>query len=99
MRFEQFFIAGAAYLSAVSAASLADVCTVAHVQASLPSNGTFPGISLDLASVAVIPVYDASNTAQTFFPAAAYNYCNITLSYSHNARGDIVHLQYWFPIP
>lgn len=86
-------------LTTAHAASLADACTISHVQASLPANGTFLGINLDPTSVTANPVYNASNTAQDFFPAATYDYCNVTISYSHNASGDLVHLQYWFPAP
>ncbi|KAF2833293.1 feruloyl esteras-like protein B precursor [Ophiobolus disseminans] len=99
MHFYQSLAAGAAYFTIIHAVSLADTCTVSRVLASLPANGTFLGISLDSTSITANAVYNASNTAQPFFPAATYDYCNVTLSYSHNARGDVVNLQYWFPTP
>lgn len=86
-------------IATTSTATLAKICTIAHVQASLPSNGTFLGISLNSTSVIANPVYDASNKAQDLFPAATYDYCNVSLSYSHNGRDDLVNLQFWFPAP
>lgn len=99
MRSIKLLLGGAARFTTISAATLEDTCTIAHVQASLPLNSTILGISLKPASVTAIPVYNASNQAQNFFPAATYDYCNVTLSYSHNGRDDTVHLQYWFPSP
>jgi tannase len=99
MRLRQSLLTGVACIVAAKATTHAETCTVAHVQASLPTNGTLSGIGLDSTSVAARPIYNASTTAQDFFPAATYDYCNITLSYSHDGRGDAVHLQYWFPAP
>jgi tannase len=90
---------GAALSVAVQAASLADVCTVDHVQASLPATGTFLGLTLDSSSVTANPVYNASTTGNDFFPAASYDYCNLTFAYSHDGRDDKVQVQYWFPAP
>ncbi|OAK94382.1 tannase and feruloyl esterase [Phaeosphaeriaceae sp. SRC1lsM3a] len=92
-------LCGAACIFTTSAATLAETCTIAHVEASFPTNGTLLGISLDSTSVTANPVYNASNKAQNFFPAATYDYCNVSLSYSHNGRGDRVNMQFWFPAP
>lgn len=97
MRLFQFLSFSGACIAATSAATLADICTVAYVQAFLPSNGTLLGISLDSTSVNANPVYNASNKAGDFFPAANYNYCNVSLSYSHSGDNDVVNLQFWLP--
>jgi tannase len=99
MHFNGPLTAGTACVAAVQAASLADVCTVEHVQASLPAAGTILGLTLDASSVTANPVYNASTTGNDFFPAATYDYCNLTLSYSHDGYDDITHIQYWFPAP
>jgi tannase len=97
MRFSRVIAATAASFSVSRAASLADLCTTSYVRSSLPLNGTLLGIILDPDSVTAHPIYNASTAAANFFPAATYDYCNVTLSYSHEGRGDAVHLQYWFP--
>lgn len=96
MRFSRVVAAAAASFSVTRAASLADLCTTSYVRPSLPLNGILPGIILDPASATAHPIYNASTAAANFFPAATYDYCNVTLSYSHDGRGDAVHLQYWF---
>ena len=82
------------------AASLSDVCTTSHVKSSLPSNGTFTGITLNASSVTANAVYNNSVSGETFFPDATFDYCNVTFSYNHNGLdGDKVALTYWLPAP
>ena len=81
------------------AATLADICSVSSVQASLPSHDALLGLSLDSNSVTASPVYNASARAGDMFPAASFDYCNVSLSYSHDGQNDTVHLRYWFPAP
>ncbi len=83
----------------VGAATLADVCTVSNVQASLPANGTLLGISFNTNSVTANAVYNSSSQSSANAPASVIDYCNVTLSYSHNGLEDNVNLQYWFPAP
>src|ERR1700712_2141739 len=83
----------------VKAATLNDVCTTAYVQASLPADGFYQGISLNAASVTANPVTNASASGSVFFPDATFDYCNVTLSYSHNGMSDKVNLEFWFPTP
>ncbi|KAF2029400.1 hypothetical protein EK21DRAFT_112954 [Setomelanomma holmii] len=99
MRLSHSLAAAAAGFSTTTAASFADTCTVSYVQSSLPTKGTLLGLSFDSTSVTANPVYNASVVAGTNYPAASYDYCNVSLSYSHDGRGDVVHLQYWFPAP
>lgn len=88
------------YASTVYAAPLKDVCTVAYAQAALPASNFIQGITLDPSSVTTNVVYNASTpTDGTFFPAATFSYCNVTLAYSHDGRGDQVLVQYWMPDP
>jgi tannase len=84
MRLGKSLLTGTAYVAAVKATTLADTCTVTHVQASLPINGTLSGLEFDSTSVTAGPVYSASTRAQEFFPDATYDYCNVTLCYSHD---------------
>ena len=99
MRFDHG-VAGATLVAAARAASLADVCTVSHVQDSLPANDVIPGIQIDSSSVTASPMYNSSTTAQDFWPDANdFAYCNVTLAYSHSGKSDKVNLNYWLPSP
>lgn len=97
----------AAVLTATAAAtSLSDVCTVSNVQDALPANGTLLGIELLPSTVTATAVYNASvssmdsSTASTTSSSASYyNYCNVTVAYTHTGRSDQVILWYAFPEP
>ncbi|KAJ5768202.1 hypothetical protein N7533_000785 [Penicillium manginii] len=87
-------------ITTVVATSLKDVCIVDYVQSKLPESDFIQGITLDPSSVTTNIVSNASNpTDGTFFPAASFSYCNVTLAYSHNGRGDQVLVKYWLPDP
>ncbi|PSK34248.1 hypothetical protein B9Z65_8574 [Elsinoe australis] len=81
------------------AATLQDVCTTSHVQASLPAEGDIDGVTVDSSSVYATPVYNASVSGADFYPDATFDYCNVSFAYSHNGRDDQVLLQYWLPSP
>lgn len=83
----------------VSAASLADVCTIDYIQKSLPADDFYNGITIDASSVQVQTVYNYSVSGQNDFPDGTFDYCNATWSYSHNGLGDIVWVTYWLPDP
>ncbi|KAJ6018633.1 hypothetical protein N7522_000700 [Penicillium canescens] len=93
-------LAAIAYATAVTAASLEDVCTVEYARSHLPASTFIQGITLDQSSVTTNIVKNASTSAtSTFYPAATFSYCNLTLAYSHDGRDDQVLIQYWLPDP
>ena len=92
--------AAVAMTATTNAASLADVCTVANVQAALPANGTLLGIDLIPSSVTASPVYNAtSGGGMTGGSSTSITYCNVTLSYTHTGKDDKVVVKYAFPEP
>ncbi|PSN75096.1 tannase-domain-containing protein [Corynespora cassiicola Philippines] len=80
----------------VNAASLADLCTVENVQAALPINGTLLGLNLLPSTVTASPVYNATAGMGS---TETYSYCNVTVSFTHTGKGDIIPLKYAFPQP
>ncbi|KAI5926452.1 Tannase/feruloyl esterase [Camillea tinctor] len=93
---QQSHAAVAALAATAKAATLADVCTVSNVQAALPSNGTLLGIDLLPSVVTASAVYNASAGMGS---TATYNYCNVTVRYTHTGKNDEVVLKYAFPSP
>jgi tannase len=85
--------------TATHAASLASVCTSEYVQASLPSDDFYQGITIDTSSVSASAVYNYSASSTAFFPAAVIDYCDVEFAYTHNGRGDQVLVRYWLPAP
>ncbi|KAK9778539.1 putative Tannase/feruloyl esterase [Seiridium cardinale] len=81
--------------TAATAATIEDLCTVSNVQAALPVNGTLLGINLIPSSVSTSIVYNATAEETT----KTYDYCNVTLDYTHTGKSDIVKLNYILPSP
>ena len=85
------------------AATLAELCTISAVQDIIPANGTLSGIDLLTSSVTANVVQNA--TAGTDMSGTdsgstkTYNYCNVTVQYTHTGKGDVVSLWYLFPSP
>lgn len=82
--------------------SLSTLCTVANVQAALPADGTLLGLNLLSDTVTAAPVYNASVGGGMMGGSnggATYNYCNVTVSYTHTGKNDSIALKYAFPEP
>lgn len=83
--------------------TLDDVCTPDYVAARLPASGFYDYVSLTVNedSVTASPVtnYSVSATESVFFPAATFDYCSVTFTYSHTGRNDSVLLTLWLPAP
>lgn len=82
--------------------SLSTLCTVSNVQAALPVNGALLGLDLFPDTVTAAPVYNASiggGMMGASTGGATYNYCNVTVNYSHTGKNDSVALKYAFPEP
>lgn len=104
MRHTSFATTVATLAGAANATSLADVCTVSNVQAALPANGSILGLELLPETVTAAAVYNASTSmgppgSVTAADAVTYNYCNVTVSYAHNGKGDVIPVEFAFPEP
>ncbi|PSR79516.1 putative tannase [Coniella lustricola] len=92
-----------ALAAAVRGASLDDVCTPEYAAAALPPTGFYDyvGLTVNADSVTANPVtnYTVGPTDSVFFPAATFDYCNVTFTYSHTGRNDSVLLTLWLPTP
>lgn len=89
--------------AANSSVSLADVCTSSYVAAHLPAAGYYGDYALTplASSVTASPVYNYSvgATDSVFYPAATFDYCDVSFSYTHEGRNDTVVLTLWLPAP
>lgn len=80
--------------------SLSALCTVSNVQAALPANGTLLGLNLLPGTVTAGAIYNASISQMgSTDGGATYNYCNVTVSYTHTGKNDTIALKYTFPEP
>lgn len=82
--------------------SLSTLCTVPNVQAALPANGALLGLNLLSDTVTAATVYNSSvggGMGGASVGGATYNYCNVTVSYSHTGKNDTIALKYAFPEP
>lgn len=98
MRVSRSTLAASALPLATYSASLQSVCTPSNVKNALP-HGVAHGITLDDTSVTANAVYNTSVSDETFFPDATFDYCNVTLAYSHAGKDDQVLLEIWLPAP
>lgn len=98
MRISRSALVAAIAASVSATTTLESVCTPSHAKNALP-NGILQGVELDASSVTTKPVYNTSVTDQIFFPDATFDYCNVTLAYSHAGRDDRVQLEIWLPAP
>lgn len=82
--------AAATATASTNVTSLSGICSVSIIQAALPS---IPGITLDSSSVTASAMYNYTDSGST------YNFCNVTVSYSHTGKNDKVNLYYFLPEP
>lgn len=81
------------------AVTLGNVCTQDHVQDAVPSWDLLPGINTTGSIVTANPVYNTSVYNEPYYPDATFDYCNVTMTYSHNGKDDRVLLNFWLPSP
>ncbi|USW57245.1 Putative tannase/feruloyl esterase, alpha/Beta hydrolase [Septoria linicola] len=88
--------------------SLAEICTVANVQAALPGNGTLLGLNLLPTAVTASAVYNATTGGgmmkrqagpSSSSSSETVTYCNVTITYTHTGKGDEIVVKYAFPQP
>ncbi|KAJ5949395.1 tannase subunit [Penicillium verhagenii] len=93
---------GSGVLAAVAiaqAATLDDVCTASHAKAAIPRYGLLPGIVTTDSVITASPVYNVTVTDEVYYPDATFDYCNVTMTYSHHGKHDTVLLNLWLPAP
>lgn len=83
---------------AAQAASLQSVCTTSNAKNALPLD-VAEGIELDSSSVTTNVVTNYSVSDENYFPDATFDFCNVTLAYSHAGKDDRVLLEVWLPTP
>jgi tannase len=76
MRFTSALAAVASIATAANAATLGQVCTTSNVQAALPADGFYNGITIDSTSVTASPVYNTSVSGNYMYPDGTFDYCN-----------------------
>lgn len=76
--------------------TLASLCSIANVQAALP---VVPGITFDPTSVTADAVTNTTISGSVMYPDGVIDFCNVTLTYSHDGLDDKVIVAYWLPAP
>lgn len=93
----------AAIMSSVGGVTLDDVCTTSYVAAHLPASGYYDDYSLNVNADSVtansVSKYTVGPVDSPFYPAASFDYCNVTFTYSHGGLNDSVLLTFWLPTP
>lgn len=78
--------------SVASASSLASICSVDYIRASLPTENTALQ-GLVYGDVTANSIYNSSVQAGNNYPAAdGRNFCNVTVAYKHGGKDDAVRL-------
>lgn len=86
----------ATLVATANCASLGDVCTVSNVKSALPANGTLLGIELIPSLVTASALY---NVSAGMGSSGTYDYCNVTVTFTHTGKSDQVLVKYAFPSP
>ncbi|KAI0474409.1 tannase and feruloyl esterase [Xylaria cf. heliscus] len=86
-------------ITAIQAASLADICTVDYVTTALPVGDLGLAVTIDTSSVSVALTTN-STVSSEWYPSAVVDYCTVTFAYSHHGlNNDTVHVSYLVPSP
>ncbi|KAJ5748203.1 tannase subunit [Penicillium nucicola] len=88
-----------ASIALAQATTLGDVCTTAQAKASIPKNGLLSGINVTNSVITANPVYNVSVSDEVYYPDATFDYCNVTMTYSHDGKDDEILLNFWLPAP
>ncbi|KAJ5679803.1 tannase subunit [Penicillium macrosclerotiorum] len=88
-----------AMATTIQASSLRDVCTTSRAKAAVPLDGLLPGIVTTNSVVSANPVYNVSVSGEPYYPDSTFDYCNVTMTYSHHGKTDKVLLNFWLPAP
>ena len=76
--------------------TLDSICNTASIEGALPYDAVL-GLTLDSSSLIVDPIY---NFTPTDYPTGpAYDFCNVTFSYTRDGRNDNIEVNYWLPTP
>jgi tannase len=98
-----FQLAFVSFIASAKGASLSELCTTANVQAALPVNGILNGINTTSSGVTASIVYNATlggkMSSSTAAGGSTYNYCNVTVTYTHSGVDDEVVLGLVLPDP
>ncbi|CAG8270253.1 unnamed protein product [Penicillium salamii] len=81
------------------ALTLDEVCTLSHAKDSVPIQDFLPGLNTTDSIVTANPVYNVSVSDEPYYPDATFEYCNVTMTYSHSGKSDNVLLNFWLPSP
>ena len=88
-----------ASVAMAQATTLGKVCTTSRAKDSVSMQGLLPGINTANSVVTANPVYNVSVSDEPYYPDATFEYCNVTMTYSHHGKNDKVLLNFWLPSP